>query len=299
MALPCSNLNLNLYRVFYTVAKTKSFSESSRTLHIAQPAISKQIQNLEYELNTLLFYRTNRGIELTPEAKALLVYVEKAWNFLMLGEKQLQESKDLLKGKISIGVQTFISNYYLNDYVKKFMKEHPSIIIKMANQDKEKLFELLQQHTLDMLIITDNIETPKDLKIIPLEKEHYCFAYNKEKMNLDNVNTLEELSKKQLIVPVKNLIRKKLEELFNNKGVNLEPIMELENNEMILNYVKEGVGIGFLLTKTVEKNPELEIIELEEELPSSIVSLIYNENTLTSSSKEFINLLTNIDIQKL
>lgn len=299
MALPCSNLNLNLYRVFYTVAKTKSFSESSRTLHISQPAISKHIQNLEYELNTLLFYRTNRGIELTPEAKALLVYVEKAWNFLMLGEKQLQESKDLLKGKISIGVQTFISNYYLNDYVKKFMKEHPSIIIKMANQDKEKLFELLQQHTLDMLIITDNIETPKDLKIIPLEKEHYCFAYNKEKMNLDNVNTLEELSKKQLIVPVKNLIRKKLEELFNNKGVNLEPIMELENNEMILNYVKEGVGIGFLLTKTVEKNPELEIIELEEELPSSIVSLIYNENTLTSSSKEFINLLTNIDIQKL
>ena len=67
MALPCNNMNLNLYRVFYTVAKTKSFSESSRTLHISQPAISKHIQNLEYELNTLLFYRTNRGIELTDE----------------------------------------------------------------------------------------------------------------------------------------------------------------------------------------------------------------------------------------
>ena len=88
MALPCNNLNLNLYRVFYTVAKTKSFSESATVLHISQPAISKHIQNLEYELNTVLFYRNNRGIELTPEAKSLLTYVEKAYNFLMLGTRK-------------------------------------------------------------------------------------------------------------------------------------------------------------------------------------------------------------------
>ena len=97
MSLPCNNVNLNLYRVFYTVAKTKSFSESSRVLHISQPAISKHIQNLEYELNTLLFYRNNRGIELTQEAKELLNFVEKAYNFLMLGEKSLQESKELMQ----------------------------------------------------------------------------------------------------------------------------------------------------------------------------------------------------------
>ena len=114
MALPCNNLNLNLYRVFYTVAKTKSFSESSRLLHISQPAISKHIQNLEYELNTLLFYRTNRGIEPTAEAKNLLTYVERAYNFLMLGEKQLVESKELMKGKISIGVTSCVSNYSIN-----------------------------------------------------------------------------------------------------------------------------------------------------------------------------------------
>ena len=88
MSLPCENLNLNLYRVFYVVAKTKSFSESSKLLHISQPAISKHIQNLEYELNTLLFFRTNRGIELTPEAKNLVTYVEKAYNYLKTYPKE-------------------------------------------------------------------------------------------------------------------------------------------------------------------------------------------------------------------
>ena len=117
MALPSNNINLNLYRIFYTVAKTKSFSESSRTLHISQPAISKHIQNLEYELDTLLFYRTNRGIELTPEAVNLLAYVEKAYNYLILGERELEESKELTKGKISIGVPTIIGSYYINAYL--------------------------------------------------------------------------------------------------------------------------------------------------------------------------------------
>lgn len=295
MALPCNNLNLNLYRVFYTVAKTKSFSESSRTLHISQPAISKHIQNLEYELNTILFYRTNRGIELTPEAKELLTYVEKAYNFLMLGEKQLQESKELMKGKVSIGVPTFLSNYYLSDYVKQFMTEHPNIVIKMSNHSNQTLFNLLKQHTLDILIVPGNPEIPKDFKSIPLEKIEYCFVYNKEILGEQNINCIEDFKDKQLLLPVKNIQqRKKIEELFNNHGISTDPIMELESNEMMLNYVKEGMGIGYVLKNVAEKNPSLEMIKLEEQLPSELITLVYNETTLTSSSKEFISMLTNI-----
>ena len=293
MALPCYNLNLNLYRVFYTVAKTKSFSESSRTLHISQPAISKHIQNLEYELNTLLFFRTNRGIELTPEAKALLIYVEKAWNFLMLGEKQLQESKELLKGKVSIGVPTFISVYFLKDYVKKFMHEHPNIVIKMANHDDEILFNLLRQHTLDLLIVPANNNIPKELKTIPLTKEQYCFAYSSEKIGSLSISSLVELTAHPLILPVKTAYsRKKIEEFLNNKGISVDPIMELESSEMILNYITEGLGIGYILKNIAIKNPNLTIIPFQEDLPTETITLVYNENTLTNSSKEFINLLT-------
>ena len=293
MALPCNNLNLNLYRVFYTVAKTKSFSESSRVLHISQPAISKHIQNLEYELNTLLFYRTNRGIELTPEAKSLYTYVEKAWNFLMLGEKQLQESKELMQGKVSMGISTFISNYYLKDSVKKFMKDYPNIVIKMSNHDNDRLYDLIHQHTLDLLIIPDNPGIPKDLNTMKLMEDEYCFAYNKEEFDLPEIKTLEELSQKQLLLPVKTSDRrKKIEELFNNKGLTVDPIMELETNEMMLNYIKEGMGIGYLLKSIAEKE-SLEIVEVNENLPQETITIVYNELTLTNSTKEFINNLKN------
>ena len=148
-----------------------------------------------------------------------------------------------------------------------------------------------------ILIISGATELPKDLKSIPLEKEEYCFAYNKEAMGELKINTLEEVSKQPLLLPVKTTEqRKKLEEVLNNKGITTDPIMELETNEMTLNYIKEGMGVGYILKSVASKNPDLEILDLEEELPSEIITLVFNETTLTSSSKEFINLLTNMNL---
>jgi DNA-binding transcriptional LysR family regulator len=294
LALPCNNLNLNLYRVFYTVAKTKSFSESSRTLHISQPAISKHIQNLEYELNTLLFYRTNRGIELTPEAKALLVYVEKAYNYLMLGERELQEGKELTKGKVSIGTSTHLSFYCLNNYIKDFMKSHPNIVINISNHNDVMLFELLQQHNIDLLITTGDFTSNKELKSIELSKTEYCFAYDKTKLELSEIKTLEDIFNNPVLLPSKNSKqRTELEKILSTKSIISTPIMEIESSETMLNYIKEGIGIGYIQKRIIEQNENIEIITIEDKLPEEIVSLIYNDDSLTTSSREFINMITN------
>ena len=293
MALPCNNMNLNLYRVFYTVAKTKSFSESSRTLHISQPAISKHIQNLEYELNTLLFYRTNRGIELTPEAKALLVYVEKAYNYLMLGERELQEGKELTKGTVSIGTSTQLSIYYLNKYIKDFMKYHPNIVINISNHNDVILFELLQQHNLDLLVTTGEFQSNKDLKFIELSKTRYCFTYDKTKLELPEIKTIEDIFKHQVLLPSKNSKqRTELEKILSTKSIISNPVMEIESSETMLNYIKEGLGIGYIQKNIAEQNDNLEIINIEEDLPEETITLIYNDESLTTSSREFINTIT-------
>lgn len=291
MALPCNNLNLNLYRVFYTVAKTKSFSESSRVLHISQPAISKHIQNLEYELNTLLFYRTNRGIELTPEAKALLVYVEKAYNYLMLGERELQEGKELTKGTISIGVPSYISSYYIKNQIKQFMSTHPNILIKMNTHEENTLLESFDQHSLDLLILSGEIKNHKDLKIVDIISDEYCFAIKNDE-ETEEINSISDLSNKNILLPTKDTKqRKKLDEYLNTNGLILEPFMELETNEMIINYTKEGLGIGYLPRNVAASIPELNILDLRENLPEEKIKLIYNDGTLTNSSKQLINFL--------
>ena len=285
MALPCTNLNLNLYRVFYTVAKTKSFSESSRTLHISQPAISKHIQNLEYELKTLLFYRTNRGIELTKEAKDLLVYVEKAYNYLMLGERELQANQELNKGKITISSSAYISIYYLDKYLKKYIAIHPDTSIKILNNHHLNSQELLSQHNIDFLFSPLEIKDSKEYKSILIEQDEFCFAYNK-KYDLKEITTLEELSKYPLLLPSSNTIsRQNLNQILTTKNLNITPIVELEDNQILLDYIKEGIGIGYIEKSMIKDNPDLEIVPLEEELPKENIYLTYNETSLSSSGR--------------
>ena len=293
MALPCNNINLNLYRIFYMVAKTKSFSESSKILHISQPAISKHIQNLEYELDTLLFYRTNRGIELTPEAVNLLTYVEKAYNFLMLGERELEESKELTKGKISIGVPSIIGSYYINTYLKNFLKDHPSINVEMVNSTERRLMELFNQHTIDLLILPNSIRANKEYKTVELKKEEYCFAYSKS-LPYNTITSLEEIMTKPLILPSTNTkTRKELDNILNEQNLNPNPMMELDQTELILTYTKEELGIGYLPKSIVLANPDLDIISIDTELPTTSITLVYDENGLTTTAKTFITILTN------
>lgn len=83
------NINLNLYRVFYYVAKEKSITKASKKLFISQPAISKSLKKLEDELNTVLFTRNLNGVELTDQGKILYFYVDKAYKNIILAEQAM------------------------------------------------------------------------------------------------------------------------------------------------------------------------------------------------------------------
>jgi hypothetical protein len=173
------------------------------------------------------------------------------------------------------------------------MELHPNIVVKMSNKKMSDLYNLLYQHTLDLLIVTGNNNIPKDFKVVSLGKEKYVFCYNEDKMKDLNIESLKDLEDKPLLLPVKDITqRKELERVTGNYNVHLDPIMELESNEMMNNYINEGIGIGYMLEKAAIKNG-FKIIRLEEELPSEDIDLVYMEDTLTNSSKEFINLLTN------
>lgn len=291
MVLPSNNINLNLYRVFYVVALTKSFSESAKHLHISQPAISKHIQNLEFELDTVLFYRNNRGIELTPEAKILLGYIEKAYNIIQLGEKQLMECKELNQTKISIGIPSILGTYYLNKYLKSFISNYPLVNIKMYNNKNEELLSLLDQHTLDLVISYGDINISSEYKKEVLLEDEYVFVYNEKKYEVGDIERVEDLNKYSLLLPSKETIdRKKLDRYLELRDIELNPIMELESNEVMINNIHEGFGIGYMLKSIAMQIDNLKIVDIKD-LPKENICLIYDEESIITSTKEFINLL--------
>ena len=104
------DINLELYKVFYYVATSLSFSEASRQLFISQSAVSQSIKTLEKKLNHTLFIRSTKKVLLTPEGELLLQHVKPALQMLVEGESLLS-GDNMLKGQLRIGASDTICRY--------------------------------------------------------------------------------------------------------------------------------------------------------------------------------------------
>ena len=104
------DVNYELYKVFYFVATTLSFSEASKQLFISQSAVSQSIKALEKKLDQTLFIRSTKRVRLTPEGEILLRHVEPAMNLIKRTDKDRGERHHLpvlpgtLSGKIPQGI---------------------------------------------------------------------------------------------------------------------------------------------------------------------------------------------------
>ena len=103
------DISFELYKVFYYVASTLSFSEASRQLYISQSAVSQSIKSLEQKLGHKLFTRNTKCVMLTPEGETLFRHVEPAVNLLVQGERQLIGT-NTLETPLRIGI--FLSLTY-------------------------------------------------------------------------------------------------------------------------------------------------------------------------------------------
>ena len=119
------DINYELYKVFYYVATTLSFSEASRYLFISQSAVSQSIKALEKKLGQPLFIRSTKKVKLTPAGELLLKHVEPAIQLIGHGEAQLMESQSLGLGQLHIGASDTICRYFLVPYLNEFHKKIP------------------------------------------------------------------------------------------------------------------------------------------------------------------------------
>ena len=127
------DINLELYKVFYTVAKYKSMTKAAKELMVSQPAISKSIQTLETSLGGTLFLRSNKGLELTEEGKMFYEKISSALYLIFNAENSFGQFKNLNTGKINIGISTVLTKTILLDVLALFKKEYPNIKINITN----------------------------------------------------------------------------------------------------------------------------------------------------------------------
>lgn len=295
-----SNINLNLYKTFYEVAKLGNISETAKSSFSSQPAISRSIKKLEEELGTKLFFRKANGVELTSKGKELLHFVEVSYNSLIIAERNMVETENLNRGKLSIGMPSNIGSFLLFDKIIEFHNIYPNIEVTIITGSTHKLLDLLESHEVDFVIDTSPVSVDsKDTKIKKIKTVNYAFIINKNsQFKYNDIKTLKDLEKYPLIIPIPNTEnRKDLDKLLLEKNIKIENIINIHTSEMIISGVKKNLGIGYVIENLVYDDKELVILKLEESLPTVDINIIYNSSYLTKAPLKFIKDYIDLDIK--
>ena len=297
-----SDINLNLYKIFYEVATNESISSASKKLIITQSAVSKAIKKLEDDLNTKLFYRNSKGVKLTDKGEELLFYVEEAFNNLITAERTMLESKTLNKGKISIGVPSQIGSFYIFEDIANFHKKYPNIEITIISKTTTQLLKLLERHEIDFIIDTSPINSKiNDIVIKPLIEIENCFVVKSDSsISVDKIKSIKDLSNYPLVLPIKGTDnRKQLDKIFEKNNVELNNVINIHTSEMIAGSIKKDLGIGYIIYDVIKdnvENGEFKIVDIKENLPRITINLVYIEKYLTIAPKFFIENYLKINI---
>lgn len=287
------DIDLDLYKIFYTVAKHKHMTKASEELYISQPAISQSIKKLEQQLGGTLFIRSNKGMELTSEGKMLFDHIKGALELINNAENEFSSFKCLDKGEIKIGCSSTLTKLVLLEAVKEFHNDYPGVKVTIINDLTNNLINSLKLGKLDIVIFNESNIKESNLSLTKIRELKQGFIYNKDYFK-DDIKTLSELNNYPLILQKEESnSRKLLDYLTMKKGVKLVPSMEVVSQDLITEFTNIGLGIGFSIIDLAKgKYLHLEELNINREIPDINVYLASNKNiSLTFASKKFIQYL--------
>lgn len=296
------DINLELYKVFYYVATTLSFSEASRQLFISQSAVSQSVKMLEKKLNQALFVRSTKKVFLTPAGETLLQHVQPAIQMLSEGEELLTSQNNLM-GQLRIGASDTICRYFLIDYLKRFHMDHPDVRIRITNSTSFGCADLLNSGQVDFIVSNwPNSRLNPHMTIKPICEFQDVFMVNQNFFSIEKELTLKELLDYPiLMLAPQSTTNEYLQQIFAAQGLRLLPEVELNSNDLIMDLARIGLGIACIPDymvhaalnapasdniQTKKRHPELTPVPLKNAIPKRQLIIVRNETLPLSQAAE-------------
>lgn len=249
-----SKINLEYYRVFYFVAKFKSVTLAANALNVSQPAVTQCIKQLEKGLKCKLFYRAKGGMDLTQEGKVIFKYVESGYSTLLQGERMLHDMLNMEEGEIHIGASDLTLKFFILKHLNEFKKIYPNIKINITNAPTPLTLQHIQDHSIDFAVVTTPIKNIKEYDIIPVVQiQDICVVGERYHHLAQDVQSYEVLTQYPTIALTKNSnTRQYLDNFLSRNNVSISPDYNISNMDLIANFAKENLGIGFVVEEYVK-----------------------------------------------
>jgi DNA-binding transcriptional LysR family regulator len=247
-------LNLSHLLVVYAVADELNISRAAERLMVSQPAVSKQLRELEREVGTPLFDRLPRGVRPTQAGTLLADYARRIFDLAAEAEQRIADLRGLQRGELRIGASTTIAVYLLPPVFVAFRKAHPGVRLTVQIANTQEIQQRLADGELD-IALTEGQADERDFEatafmtdeLIAIAAPSHPLAKSRKPV------TGAVLCKEQFIVrEAGSGTRAVVMGALLRHGLSVTPVMSVGSTIVIKRAVEAGVGVAFVSRLTCQ-----------------------------------------------
>ncbi len=292
-------MELRQLRYFLAVAEELHFGRAALRLHMAQPPLSKQIKNLEEELDVVLFDRTNRKVRLTPEGRKLVDVARTTLKTLTCGLEQVQRMSRGEIGRLTIGFINTATQTSFPHAVAEFRRRYPGIALDLREMNSHIQRDAVRDEQLDagLALMCSHVDM-SGFEFMIFMRDNYLLAVHEDHplANREMACDLDLHGESLIMFPrvYDPVSYDKTMSRFREHGVEPNVVQEAGTIQTKLSLVATGMGVGFVPSRTERGLPQgVRLVPYDHGTVSGITNLklIWRAGHVSSALQCFIDVM--------
>lgn len=240
-------MEIRQLKYFLEVAKHKSITKASESLHISQPALSKMIKGIEEELGMTLLLRSNKTNEITDAGLVVYEYAQKVIALLDEMSTTLQDMTNLMRGSINIGLPPIIGSLFFPKVIAKFHLHYPNVQINIKEYGAAKVVKSVEEGECELGVAVLPVNE-EEFNIYPIvEEEMKLLVHIDHPLAKRDVVQLKELKDEEFIFySVDFALHQIMWKKFIHEGFEPKIIFKSSQWDFMTEMVAANLGITIL-----------------------------------------------------
>lgn len=285
-------------RYFNAVARLGSIRKAADRLHVAPSALSRQIAQLEHELDAVLFERSKSGLRLTAAGEVLARHSHRIFRDIDRARSGIDDLRGLRRGEVSLWVIEGFVRGVLPNILAEFQNRYPAVAFKVQTASTDRIIEALLEDEAD-IGITFNAAPRAEIETIAEFPEPMSCLVTPDHRYADRQQlSLQDICKEPLALPDHSFgLRQSFERAIAKHKLSARVILTTNSLELTNTMAATGQFIAFKTALTVEtdlKTGRLRAIPVADaEFASARSSIsVHRDRPLSHAAQEFLKLLT-------
>ena len=236
-------MELRTLRYFLLAAREENITRAAELLHVTQPTLSRQLMQLERELDTKLFHRGQHNITLTNDGMLLKRRAQELVDLADKTEREFTRTESSLTGELSIGSGETLSMYTLSQWIASFRKENPFVQYDIYSATADEIKDRIEKGILDMGLLVEPVDVSKyELIRMPIKERWGILTQADSDLAQQEYAAPEDLTHIPLLIAKRSQVQDALRGWFGPQFETLEIIgtYNLLYNAAVM--VKNGVA---------------------------------------------------------